>query len=338
MNEGTQPILESDDAATRRRVRWYAYWMIITVAVAIGATSILTAKPLLSANDRSRWCTVVALVEQGTYRIDAIARQPGWDTIDKVRHNKHFYSTKPALLPTLVAGVYWCVRQITPFDLVRDTALVTRTILLLVNLLPLTIALIVTARIAERYAQTDVARFFVVAAASVATFLTTFLPTLNNHLPAAISVTLAIYPAMRILVDDSRRPIHFLACGFFAAFACTNELPAALFGVALFGLLVYKAPRRTLTYFVPAALVPLSGFFITTYLQTGSWKPFYMFYGTEKYLYVHNGIPSYWMNPQGLDSNRESPLTYLLHCTIGHHGIFFALADFSVVACRLGQH
>src|SRR4051812_314895 len=32
-------------------------------------------RPFLSANDRSRWCTVRSLVEHGTYEIDAISNQ-----------------------------------------------------------------------------------------------------------------------------------------------------------------------------------------------------------------------------------------------------------------------
>ncbi len=41
-------------------------------------------RPFLSGNDRSRWATVRALVEHGTYRIDDIISQPNWDTIDMV--------------------------------------------------------------------------------------------------------------------------------------------------------------------------------------------------------------------------------------------------------------
>ncbi len=44
------------------------------------------SRPFLSANDRSRWDTVRALVEHGTYAIDDVIREPGWDTIDMVKH------------------------------------------------------------------------------------------------------------------------------------------------------------------------------------------------------------------------------------------------------------
>ncbi|MGE3317246.1 MAG: hypothetical protein AB7O26_19180, partial [Planctomycetaceae bacterium] len=114
----------------------------------------------------------------------------------------------------------------------------------------------------------------------------------------------------------------FALAGFFAMFACTNELPAALFGLAMFGLLFIKHPKQTLIWFAPAAALPFAGFLWMTYEATGSWKPFYLSYGTEKYRYVVDGIPSYWMQPKGIDANVESPVRYLLNCLVGHHGIF----------------
>ena len=48
------------------------------------------ARPFLSANDRSRWCTIRALVDEGTYAIDRIVTDPEdharWQTIDMVKH------------------------------------------------------------------------------------------------------------------------------------------------------------------------------------------------------------------------------------------------------------
>ena len=42
-------------------------------------------------------------------------------TIDKVHHDGHFYSSKPPLFPTLVAGVYAGVRAVTGWNLVDET-------------------------------------------------------------------------------------------------------------------------------------------------------------------------------------------------------------------------
>ncbi|MCH7989283.1 MAG: hypothetical protein IID46_09055 [Planctomycetes bacterium] len=184
------------------------YALIISVAVGISAAAILNVQPLLSANDRSRWCTVWSLVERKTYAVDEIIQQPGWDTIDKVRYQDHFYSTKPALLPTMVAGVYWCVKQTTGWNLSRNTAEVTRLVLLIVNLIPMAAALVLLAKLLERYAERDSTRYFVLFTAAVGTFLTTFVVTLNNHTVAAVCLMFAIYPALRIVADASVRPAH----------------------------------------------------------------------------------------------------------------------------------
>lgn len=296
--------------------------LLITLSGAVVAAGLVSGRPLASANDRSRWATVYALVHQRTFRIDEVIRYPGWDTIDKVRHEGHFYSTKPALLPVLAAGVYWCVWRTTGLNLLNHTPWAAGIVLVCVNLLPMLAALWVLSRLLERYAAGEFTRWFVLATAALGTFLTTFSLTFNNHTVAAWSVLAAVYAALRITADGSRCPGHFVSAGFFAAFACANELPAALFGLSLFGLLARADLKRTLWCFVPAALVPLAAFFFTTYLQTGGWKPFYMYYGTEKYRYVIDGVPSYWMEPKGIDRNLDSPLAYLVHCTVGHHGIF----------------
>ena len=52
-------------------------------------------RPFLSANDRSRWTTVRALVEKdmrvegAPYAIDKVIQEHNWDTIDMVKHDGH---------------------------------------------------------------------------------------------------------------------------------------------------------------------------------------------------------------------------------------------------------
>jgi hypothetical protein len=298
-----------------------AYAVLFAVTLGALGAAVWRVKPLLSANDRSRWCTVWSLVEKHTYQIDTIDSVPGWSTIDKVRQNGHYYSSKPPVLSTIVAGVYWVVRAVTGWTLNDQPEETMRLILFLVNVIPMLAGFLVTIRLVERYAETDFARLFVVGAFAFSTFLTTFCVTLNNHTVAGLAVLAALYPACRILADGSLRPIHFACAGFFAVFAAVNELPAAAFAAAVGLLLLWRSPSRTFVWALPAAIVPLAAFFVTTWMATGSWKPFYADYGTEKYKYVVDGVPSYWMHPGGLDSNRESPPVYLFHCLLGHHGI-----------------
>ena len=340
----------------QRRVRRFVYGLILAIAAGQGLGNILTATvlyspahwpdnrppdtPLFSANDRSRWCTVWSLVERGTFEIDEIIAHPGWDTIDKVRQHGHFYSSKPALLPVVTAGFYWLLKHGAGLDLLTETHATVRALLLIVNWIPMLVALALTAAIGERYARTDWSRYFLVLSAAFATLLTPFLVTLNNHSIAACSALFAIYPWLRISIDGERRAGLFAWAGFWGAFTVCNELPACVFGAALFVLLVRTAPAPTLKFFVPAALVPLAAFMATTRISSGEWLPMYAKFGTEAYNYVLDGVPSYWMNPSGLDRSVESPLTYLLHCTLGHHGIFSLTPIFLLTAVgwiRIGK-
>ena len=106
----------------------------------------------------------------------------------------------------------------------------------------------------------DFTRYFVVTAGCFATLLTPFLLTLNNHSIAAASAVFALYPFMRILLDQEQKKRYFLLAGFFAMLTCCNELPAALFGLIVFGLLFKTNPRFTCLVFIPAALVPFNRF------------------------------------------------------------------------------
>ena len=331
MNE---PATGSMQVDSHHMLRRWIYGLIITAAVSLQLVHIVTVtklynprekwpknpvhSPLLSANDRSRWCTVWSLAERGTFQIDEIIRRPGWNSIDKVLKDGHFYSSKPPLLTVGVAGLYWGLKRVTGMDLLRQTHGVVQSILLIVNLVPFAISLVLISRMVDRYAKQDATRVFVVFAAAFATFLGTFLNTFNNHTVAANCVLWSLCPALRVLTGGARRWYWFGLSGFFAALAVANEFPAAVF-LAGIGLLLWRADwKLTLQAFLPAALVPMALHFGLTMLQTGSLKPFYASFGTEMY----NFPGSYWLNPQGVDRNLDPPWLYFIHCIIGHHGIF----------------
>ena len=311
--------------------------VLVLAATALICSAILQAEPLQSANDRSRWATVWSLVERGSFQIDEIDYYARWSTIDKVRYRTsesepwHFYSSKPPLLSVIVAGLYAVERWTLGYGLFNDTAFVTRLLLLIVNGLPFWLALRSLCRCLIMLHAPIPARLFILAVAGFGSMLNPYLTTLNNHTPAAATAMLAITAAVEILVrrnfakssphESAPRGREFAALGFFAALTCCFELPAALLGLLSFGLAVLTDRRLTLKWYVPAAAIPLAAFFITNWMATGGVKPFYATYGTETYRYMHNGIPSYWMNPRDLDANEESPIVYLFHCLLGHHGL-----------------
>ena len=305
--------------------------LAVAVCVAVQVAYVARSVPLQSANDRSRWATIRALVEDDTYVIDRLQTDRtdrSWSTIDVVRHERdgetHFYSTKPPLMPTLVAGLVGGIERTIGLSLAADTTQATRLVLLLVNAVPMAVALWLIGRLALHFVDGAFGPAVVVLAAGIGTMHLPFVASLNNHTIALWATAIALAASHRFHVSDDANTQRLAAAtaGLFAMWACCNELPAALFGLTLFGWFLRENWKRTLLWFAPAALVPLAGFFWTNYEATGGWKPFYMYYGTEKYEYVYEGRPSYWMDPQGIDANRDDSLTYAMHCLVGHHGLF----------------
>jgi hypothetical protein len=180
----------------------------------------------------------------------------------------------------------------------------------------------------EWLGATDWGRLFVLATACFGTFVTSFQGALNNHTIATCCVVFALAPALRLLFGGPAedRGWRYAAAGFFAAFAACSDLPAAAFAAALLGLLLLHAPRKTLTWFVPAAVIPVAIFFVCNYQAIGQLKPAYGELGGEWYVY-----PGSNFNPNAeLDKRRgvdwakeqESPAAYAFQFLLGHHGIF----------------
>jgi hypothetical protein len=150
------------------RLRWSIYWLLIVAAASLVTARIMRVRspdafsptPFQSANDKSRWCTIRALGDHGVYSIEHLIfydngeKVRGWYTIDLVRHRgpdgrEHYYSSKPTLLPTLLAGEYWLFKKLTGLSLAVPEQVwpVVRLMLVLTNVVPLVIALYLLARL-----------------------------------------------------------------------------------------------------------------------------------------------------------------------------------------------
>jgi energy-coupling factor transporter transmembrane protein EcfT len=305
--------------------------------------------PTFGSNDRSRFATVRALVDEGTYVVGrrdparatpknpygdyGIVFEPGWETLDKVlRPEPHdgaqeFFSSKPPLFATLVAGEYWLLKHALGWEITDRIGRwnVVRAVLLTVNALPLLIYLLVLSRLLDRLGTTDWGRLYVLAAACFGTFVTTFAVTLNNHTPAACCALFALAAALPAWERGSAAALCFALAGFFAALTATFELPAASFLALLFVLLLVRSPGRTLAFFVPAALLPAAAFLLTNYLAIGMLKPAYGEFGGPWYEYPG----SHWLaDPgqvkRGIDwaFQQEPRAAYVFHFLAGHHGVF----------------
>jgi hypothetical protein len=320
--------------------------LVTAVAVGLSLGATLRIPTLIGANDISRWCTIWALVEQGTYRINDCPWQS--QTQDKIaRENPDdpekpdFYSSKPPLLPTLIAGIIAPFRAVAgvPLDaVIREQERTPRRdrpdekpepikwqahvyyfkpVLILLNIVPLWVVLILYARFLDRHAgPRDWPWMAALTASALAMPWFSFLTTLNNHTVGVMCVWVTVLALAR-LVEGDRKRVTFAVAGFFAAFAACNELPAlSLTALALLITLGIE-PGRTLRVFVPAALVPIAAFLLTQYLALGQFTPAYAEFGTSSYLYKD----SYWQEPLEMDALDEPKPIYFFHLTLGHHGM-----------------
>ena len=288
------------DNDTYKAHRRYTYWLLILIGLAIsaGRIAVVTSKegdtPFLSANDRSRWCTIAALVEARTYEIDQHiklknrqGRRP-WYTIDMVRHRGddgelHYYSSKPPLLPTIIAGIYWLVYQATGMTLSAQPIYVGRIVLALVNLPLLAIFYCCTIGTIERLGQRQWSRVFLAAATCFGTMMMPFAISLNNHLVAAAATATVMYvyvsaamKANQLKIDGPQRTSGrlWLVAGMAAGFSAANELPALSMMVMWYCLVLLLDFRRSFS-FLAGILMVAAAFFATNKLAHDSFRPPY---------------------------------------------------------------
>ena len=134
------------------RARWAAYAVILAITCGMLTAAVCRVKPLLSANDRSRWCTVWSLVHRGTFQIDEIDATPGWGTIDKVRHQGHFYSTQAARVVDHRGRRLLARAGCDPLEPRRpDGRSGPHDSSCIVNVLPMLVGVVVMAALVERY-------------------------------------------------------------------------------------------------------------------------------------------------------------------------------------------
>ena len=79
------------------------------------------------------------ITEKNKYGDTGIIFEDGWGSVDKVLNpqTQEFYSSKPPLLSTVLAGEYWVLQRLFGWTLSDHPWEVVRTILFTVNWLPL---------------------------------------------------------------------------------------------------------------------------------------------------------------------------------------------------------
>ena len=224
-----------------------------------------------------------------------------------VKHDGHLYSSKPPLLPTLMAGEYWVIYRLTGMSLGTHPYEIGRFMLVTLNVIPLAIYFLLLAALVERLGTTDWGRMFVMAAAVFGTFLTTFAVVLNNHLPAAVCAMVALYAAVRIWFDGERRLAVLRPGRAVRGAAGGRRVAGAVAGGRLGPGLAVEGPAADAAGLrCRRSLLVAAGFFGTNWIAHHSLRPPYMHRsarpttGTTTPTSATAGrCESYWKHPAG---------------------------------------
>ena len=273
------------------KTRWAIFWLLIICSVSVTTARIWQVQaqsmgqevPFLSANDRSRWCTIRSLGDHNTYAIDLVLIDEGgeaWDTIDKVMHwgrdfQPHFYSSKPPFLATVMTYPYLAIKFVTGRTLKNDTFDVVRWMLVICQVVPLFFFFWSVGKTSELVAESEWSRMYLMGCAAFGTFVTTFAISLNNHLPAVCCTSVALYALIVIWTRRSEHAGWFFLTGLMAALAAAFEIPALSFLVVAMTLCFLRSIRMTLLAFIPPAALVIAGFFVTNYTAHQVWQPAY---------------------------------------------------------------
>lgn len=336
------PFLSSND-----RSRWATVRSLVengTYVVARRDMDLVRASALLPLF-QTTWPT--ALASSGAaHRLRLAAdrgfllEEEGWRTVDRVLDPKtlEYFSSKPPLLPTLVAGLAKTLDLAFGWKPSTHPFEITRVVLLLINLLPWWLYLLVFRDLLERLPGTDASRLILLAMAGMGTLVQPYLIVFNNHTPGTFAVLFATAGMVRIWLASPHLPAGwtwYLLTGLCAGFAVTCELPALSFAAMVGLALAIRSPQGAFTGFVPGLAMPLAALVALNVVSLGQIKPAYAEFGGPWYEYEGSS----WYDPghlkRGIDWARrnlgESLGSYAWHLTVGHHGLF-SLTPFFVLA------
>ncbi|HPG00765.1 MAG TPA: hypothetical protein PLE77_11900 [Kiritimatiellia bacterium] len=279
-----------------------------------------------SANTDSRLATIECLAHYGTFHIDR-SRYVG--TIDKVRLNGHFLSTKPPLLSSAAALAYRVFAECTGRTFANDEALSIYFVSVVTGVLPYMLLLVYFFLSLRLCIRRPAALALGMLAIGVGNLGLGYATGINNHVPGALAVMGAFYHAMR-----TRQPAagvhHWMLVGLWAGLTPVLDIALAPFAIGFMIYLLAGNWRRTLLFSLPVFIIPLASHFVLNHAITGSFLPVY----GRRELYNYPG--SFWkplldaqghvtpelLRKMGLEGMRDPKPLYVFNILLGHHGLF----------------
>lgn len=302
--------------------RWYDAVDVLIVVSALVLLCVRAQDQPFSQTALSRLATVVALTEDGSWFID---RPPDERpnpfeirTIDKVEVDGRLVSSKPPLLPWLMAWEYRAVKRLFGWSLdnLDDTKRILYAFTVTFCIVPWIAALAAAARLFRAAIPVSSGRVVALAALAFGTQASGFASTFNNHVPAAAALVICICIVRTIVEAGHRRLVAATLAGFLAGITATFDVPNAVY-VAALGVVLLVRPREwNWLAFGLAAAVPIAIQSWLLFESTGSPLPVQV--RPETYFYES----AYWRNPVGVDALSEPKALYFLNMTVGNRGIF----------------
>ncbi|MCY2938905.1 MAG: hypothetical protein NTV55_11185 [Planctomycetota bacterium] len=255
--------------------------------------------------------------------------EDAWRSVDRVLNpaTLEYQSSKPPLLPTLVAGLVKPLQWMFGWKPSTHPFEMARVVLLLINWLPWTLYLLVFWRLLQLLPASDFARLVTLALAAFATLVQPYLVVFNNHTPGTFCALFLLHAlAMERTSRQSGSWLWLVWAGLVAGFGVTCEMPAlCLAAMAGLGLLI-RSPGKAIGLYCVACLVPLVVAAEMNRYVTGRYTPVYSEFGSPWYEYEGSS----WYDPghlkRGIDWARrnlgETKPAYAFHLLAGHHGLF----------------
>lgn len=286
----TQPL---NRLLTSRELGWLliAIASLIQIARICGVTAVHGELPSLSANDRSRWSAIAALLEDGKWEIDRVndlldskGRSKIWASIDIVRHKgkdgaEHFYSSKPPLLTLIYAAITKPITMITGKKVTEEPFLIMRIVLILVNVVPMIAFWLWWMYWLDKNVLDEWSRVILLNAGLWGTFLTTFTVTMNNHIHGAFFFWISLMLLSRIVQTarqgGTRSWLTWFLCGVSAGLTVACELPALSWAAAAGAILIFVDWKKLIAgYGLGCGLI--GGAILATNIWAhGDWRPPY---------------------------------------------------------------
>ncbi|MBW7864485.1 MAG: hypothetical protein H3C30_08740 [Candidatus Hydrogenedentes bacterium] len=314
---------ESANIPPDRSWRVFACLMSLVILAAVAGQTALRPGIFMGDTINSRLATVYALVHDHTWRIDRPPElppnpfEPG--TVDKVVVNGRLLSSKPPLIPLLMAGEYAALRAVFGWDLDNPAHLKPLAAVLIFTFcqLPFAVGLAFFAATARMFLPSWRRALPPLALLAFATPLWGYSGQFNNHTPAAAALMVCLYFALGMLTGrHAPKGWRFLLFGVSGGLVFAWDMPASAFVAAAGLCLLRRFPLPAFLWGGLGFFIPLSVHFGAMMWATGDPRPVQM----REDLYVFES--SYWRHPLGIDALNEPRGVYLFHMTLGRFGLF----------------